>query len=53
MLKLIFGAIIVLFCLGVAFFVGFALGSTMTPLNDASAAGAVVLPHTLGGLSHV
>lgn len=50
MWKLIFGTIVIVFIIGCVFLVGFVLGTTTTPLNDAA--------HTLpspdsGVVSHV
>ncbi|MDQ0648617.1 hypothetical protein QFZ53_002813 [Microbacterium natoriense] len=36
MLKLVFGGIILLFVIGVVFFAGFVLGTTVTPLPPAT-----------------
>lgn len=49
MLKLVFGSIIVVFCLGLAFALGFVLGSTMTPLQPAdTAASAAAIVSVIG-----
>lgn len=55
MLKLVFGSIIVIFIVGCVFWIGFVLGSTMTPLSpsepapsptsSSSAPAAVVINH--------
>lgn len=51
MLKLIFGGIVLIFVLGCVFFLGFVLGTTVTPLaateNPTAAAHALasVIPH--------
>ena len=41
MLKLVFGGIILLFVVGVVFFAGFVLGTTVTPLPPATAVPAL------------
>lgn len=50
MWKMIFGGIVILFVLGIAFFVGYVVGTTVSPLNVPSAAPANLAP--MGVIGH-